>query len=224
RSARHGSGGGGGRRSHCYGFDRNDASRSPSAALRHWRPRTRSCANPKQDPDARSPNRCETENGAPPHRARQGRASLRRACDRARGRATERAARREAATKSFCPSLIPPPRRSPRRDKEKTTRHGSRAACRTICSSRQREGAVGRARAASWGAFTEIDPKAETVPLESERFVKSVSVIALGVRGQHQLVAALIAAQAKRELHHGFADAVALQRWTYRAVLDDRRR
>src|SRR5262249_5867872 len=88
----------------------------------------------------------------------------------------------------------------------------------------QREGAVGRARAASWGAFTEIDPKAETVPLESERFVKSVSVIALGVRGQHQLVAALIAAQAKRELHHGFADAVALQRWHYQDVLDDRRR
>src|SRR5262249_36106698 len=149
---------------------------------------------------------------------------LHRACNRARGRATERAARREAATKSFCPSLIPPPRRSPRRDRERMTHHGSRAACRTIWSSPQREGAVDRARAASWGAFTEIDPKAETVALESERLVKSVSVLALGIRGQHQLVAALIAAQAKRELHHGFADAGALQRRHHHDVFDDRRR
>src|SRR5262249_52086229 len=147
-----------------------------------------------------------------------------RACDRARGRGRARAARREAATTSFCRSRIPPPRRSPRRDKGQTRRRGSRAACRTICSGTRREEAVDLRRAPSWRASGDIETEAEAVAFESKRLIESVGAVAPGVRGQRQLVAALVATKTERELHHRFADAVALQRRRHGDILDDRRR
>src|SRR5262249_43310078 len=149
---------------------------------------------------------------------------LHRACNKARDLATARVERKQAAITLFCRSRIPPPRRAPRRDKEKTRRRGSRAVCRTTCSGHQRQGAADRARAGSWRAPRDIDPEAETVAFKSERVVESVSLFALQVRGQHQFVAALAATKFERELHHGFADAVALQRRRHGDILNDRGR
>src|SRR5262249_58445994 len=106
-----------------------------------------------------------------------------------------------------CRGPIPPPRGTPAREKGQKRRRDSRAACRTICSSSRRQAAVDRARTGSRRAPGEVDPKAETVAFESERFVESVRAVAPSIRGQHQLVAALIATESERELHHGFADA-----------------
>src|SRR5262249_44583187 len=196
----------------------------PSAARRHWRPRTPSCAGPAPDLDARSPNRCETGSAAPPRRARQDRVSSPRACDRAPGRPRAQAAPREAAITWSCPTRTPRPLPLPRRDERQTRRRGNRAGCRTICSGLRRAGGAHLPRAPSWRASRDIDAKAEAVTLESERFVEGVRAFALGVRGQHQLVAALVATKGERELHHRLADAVALQRRRHGDILDDPRR
>src|SRR5262249_34689971 len=143
--------------------------------------------------------------------------------DRARGRATARAEWTEAAARSTCRSRIRRPRRLPRLRKGQPTRRGSRAGRRTTCSSPRRATAAYRRRPDSWQRPHEIDAEAVAVPLEAEPLVERMRLLAPGVGGQHQLVAALVPAGIEDELHHGLADAALLERWGDDHVLDDRR-
>src|SRR5262249_4315624 len=63
--------------------------------------------------------------------------------------------------------------------------------------------------------------EAEPMTHETERLVEGMRVLALAVRRQYELVAALAAAQIERELHHRLADALTLSGWRDHDILDD---
>ena len=180
---------------------------------------------PSAGPGARSPSRCGTGSAAPP----------RSATARSRGDAVAHAVanspgarldlRREQLSSVSCRSRTRRPPRSPRPRRDRTRRRGSRAGGRTIWSGPRRPEAVARSRSRRHaGTPSSIEAEAVAVALEAKRFVEGVRAFALGVRRQHHLVAALLAASVDGKCIIAWPMPRPCARGIDHYILDDRRR